>query len=183
VVWFRLGSAYFQKKDYTQAVDVLKKGLALKPDVPTALFDLGNAYLLQNRVEDAVRTYERAYAQDEKFWFPLNNIGLIRYEQGKINEAIRLWQKSIAVDDQEAEPQMALAAALYARQGRKEAGIALAQKAIKLNVRYADPKFLEDNLWGPKLLGDTKKMLQEERLQATIAEAEAAATQGAATPR
>jgi tetratricopeptide (TPR) repeat protein len=183
VVWFRLGSAYFQKKDYAQAVNVLKQGLALKPDVPTALFDLGNAYLLQNRVEDAIATYEKAYAQDEKFWFPLNNLGLIRYEQGNINEAIRLWQKSIAIDDKEPEPKMALATALYARRGKKEAGIQLAQKAIKLNFRYADPNFLQNNLWGPKLLGDTEKMLQEERVQATIAEAEATATQGAATPR
>jgi tetratricopeptide (TPR) repeat protein len=176
-ILFRLGSAYFQTKQYGKAVAVLEAGLKLKPNIAPALFDLGNAYLLNQQVPQAIDIYNKAYAQDAKFWFPLNNIGIVRYDEGNVDESIRLWRACIAIDNQEAEPKMALAAALYVKKGDKTQGIKLASEAIKLNLRYSETQFMRDNLWGEKLIADTATVLADPALKAAIVQAqEAAAT-------
>ncbi len=129
VVWFRLGSAYFQTKEYEKAIASLQKGLEIKPDVPSAMFDLGNAYLLNDQIPEAIAIYQKSYEQDADFWFPLNNIGLIRYKQGDIDDAIRLWRACIAIDENEAEPKLALATALFTKKGERQQAIRLASRS------------------------------------------------------
>jgi hypothetical protein len=45
----------------------------------------------------------------------------------------------------------------------------LGEKAVELDSRYADTKFLKENLWGDRLLTDAKKLLDTPRIQATLA--------------
>jgi tetratricopeptide (TPR) repeat protein len=170
-VLFALGSAYFQKNSYTTAIDYLKSGLKIKPNVPGALFDLGNAYLMLRQFAEALTQYEKAVAQDKAFWPAINNIGLIKYESGDIDEAIRRWRAAVAIDAKAAEPQLAMAVALYSK-GDREQGLTLGEAAIQIDSRYSDLKFLKENLWGNRLLADTKKFLEIPRIQATIAQAQ-----------
>jgi tetratricopeptide (TPR) repeat protein len=150
----------------------LTSGLKRKPDVPEALFDLGNSYFMLKQFPDAIAQYEKAVAQEKKFWPAINNIGLVKYEQGDVAGAIEKWQTAIALDDQAAEPRLASAVALYA-QGEQEKGFSLGEAAIRLDNRYADLKFLKENLWGERLLSQTKKFLETPRIQATIARSQA----------
>ncbi|HEY9862122.1 MAG TPA: tetratricopeptide repeat protein, partial [Candidatus Obscuribacterales bacterium] len=106
--------------------------------------------------------------QEPKFWPAVNNIGLIRYEQGSVDAAIKQWRAAVAIDAKAAEPQLALAVALY-NKGDREQGLVLGEKAIDLDSRYADMKFLKENLWGDRLLTDAKKLLDTPRIQATLA--------------
>lgn len=170
-VLFGLGSAYFQKGNYTTAVQYLKAGLKIKPNIPSALFDLGNAYLMMRQYPNAIAQYEKAVAQDKNFWPAINNIGLIKYEEGDVDEALKRWRAAIAVDQKAAEPQLAIAVALYTR-GDREQALELGEGAIKLDSRYGDLKFLKENLWGERLLSDTKKFLETPRMKATIAQAQ-----------
>ncbi len=175
VIWFRLGSAYFQTKEYPKAIDALQMGLKLKPNVPSAMFDLGNAYLLSGKTNEAIAIYQKSYEQDKEFWFPLNNIGLIRYKQGKVDEAIKLWQTCITIDAKEAEPKLALAAALFTRKGDQAQGIRLAAEAMKLNLRYSEPQYMRDNLWSEELIADTVNVLAHPTVKAAIVKAQEAA--------
>jgi tetratricopeptide (TPR) repeat protein len=177
VVFFRLGSAYSQIKDYPRAIKSLQEGLRIKPNVPSAMFDLGNAYFLNKQVPDAIAIYEKAYAQDPKFWFPLNNIGLIRYGEGRVDEAIRMWRDCVKIDGKEAEPMLALATALYVKKGDKAEGIKLASQAMKLNLRYSEPQYMRDNLWGETLIADTVKLLNDPMVKKAILDAQEAADQ------
>ena len=170
-VLFGLGSAYFQKGQYTTAIDNLQSGLKIKPNVPGALFDLGNAYLMLRRYSDAIAQYEKAVAQDKDFWPAINNIGLIRYEQGSVDEALKHWRTASTIDKKAAEPQLASAVALYAK-GNQAQGLTLGEAAIKIDSRYGDLKFLKDNLWGDRLLADTKKFLETPQMKATIAQSQ-----------
>lgn len=171
-VLFALGSAYFQKADYGKSVEYLKAGLKLKPNVPGALFDLGNAYLMQRQYGNAIAQYQQAIAQEAKFWPAINNIGLIKYEEGKVDEAIQLWQKAADIDSKAAEPRLAIAVATYARKGDVEKGLNLGEFAVRLDSRYAKLDFLKENLWGEKLLADTKKLLDTPKIRATIIQLE-----------
>ena len=133
---------------------------------------LGNASLdVEAVLNEAIAQYEKAVAQDKQFWPAINNIGLIRYETGDVAEAIQRWQSAIAIDKKAAEPRLALAVALYSK-GDREQGLTLGELAIQTDSRYSDLKYLKENLWGDRLLADTKKFLETPRIKATIAQSQ-----------
>jgi tetratricopeptide (TPR) repeat protein len=166
-ILFTLGSAHFQKKDYTTAVRYLEQGLKIESKSVEALFDLGNAYLMLNQHPKAIESYNKSLGLDQNFWPAMNNIGLVQYEQGKVQEAIQSWQKAEKIDSTAAEPQLAIAVALYT-QGQKDQGISLGQKALSMDPRYGKLEFLEENLWGEKLLRDTELFLAIPQIKAHL---------------
>jgi tetratricopeptide (TPR) repeat protein len=156
-ILFSLGSARFKKPSMPAAIADLQAGLKMKPDVPEALFDLGILTTWLSSFPRRFEAFQKAVAQEKNFWPAINNIGLVKYEQGDVAAAIKHWQAATAIDDQAAEPQLATAVALYAK-GEQEKGLALGESAIRLDSRYADLRFLKENLWGDRLLSDTKKI-------------------------
>lgn len=171
-VLFTLGSAHFQKEDYTAAIADLEAGLKIEPNVPEALFDLGNAHYMLKQYSQAITAYQKAAAQTESdswpIWPAVNNIGLVKYEQGDVAGAIEKWQAASAMDKEAAEPQLAVAVALYA-QGDREMGLSMGEAALRLDSRYADLDFLKENLWGERLLSEAEKFLENPRIKATLA--------------
>ncbi len=174
--YFALGSAYFQKQNYQSAIGLYKAGLKIKPNDPEGLFDLGNAYYMLGKLPQAIIEYKKSIEQKQDFWPAVNNIGLIFYEQGDIKSAMNQWQQAIAkannVKQPAAEPQLALAVALYTRgdKGERQRGLAMGEAALRLDERYANLDFLKENLWGNRLLSDTKKFLELPSIQAALNE-------------
>ena len=84
-----------------------------------------------------------------------------------VETALQQWQAAIAIDKQAAEPQMAMAVALYAKGDRKQS-IAMGEAALRIDNRHADLEYLKQNLWGDRLLADTQKFLIIPRIQATV---------------
>ncbi len=167
LVRFALGSAYFQAEDYAGAIRELQAGLERQPQELGALFDLGNAYYMRGEFSEAIEQYEIAFEQNNSFWPAINNIGLVRYEMGEIDEAVELWENSRTIAPREAEPQLALAVALYA-QGDREQALSLAEAALELDVRYAEVDFLEMNLWGERLITAARDLLSTPRIQEIV---------------
>jgi tetratricopeptide (TPR) repeat protein len=166
-VLFALGNSYFQLADYENAVKELEAGLKINAEVPQAYFDLGNSYLKLARYTNAIYAYEKAVKLEAEFWPAINNIGLIEYEEGKVDSAIEKWRKSLTIDENQSEPMLAIAVALYT-QGKESEGLKLGEKALKLDRSYGDLKFLEENLWGEKLLSDTAKFFQNSIIQGLV---------------
>jgi tetratricopeptide (TPR) repeat protein len=166
-VLLSLGTALFQKGDYNGSVQKLQAGLKLKPTSLAGLFDLGNAYYRLRRYPEAIATYKLAVKQNTDFWPALNNIGLIIYETGDLNEAIKYWQQSISIDKKAAEPQLALAVALF-QQGKQEEAYRLGVAALRNDSRYGSLEYLKENLWGDKLMADTTKFLTTPRVRAAL---------------
>ncbi len=170
-VQFALGSVHFQQEKYQQAASFYMAGLKINPNDPEGLFDLGNAYYMLGKLPDAIAQYNKAVAQNQKFWPAINNIGLIKYEQGDTQTAIKQWQSAVTLDKQAAEPLMALAVASYTKGDQKQ-GLALGEQALRIDSRYADLDFLKQNLWGTRLLADTKKFVELPSIQAAIQQRE-----------
>jgi tetratricopeptide (TPR) repeat protein len=101
------------------------------------------------------------------FWPALNNVGLVEYEQGDRNKAIARWESVIKVDGKQAEPKLALAVALFA-EGEVDEAIKLGRAALKLDSRYADIKFLQENLWGEQLIEDTREFLNNPQIKKMV---------------
>lgn len=166
-ILFSLGKAYFQKGNYQAAREKLEAGLKIKQNSPEALFDLGNTYLKLAEPDKAINSYEQAFAQEKTFWPALNNVGLVEYEKGDRQKAIAKWQTVIQVDGQQAEPQLALAVALFS-QGEVKKGIELGKAALAIDNRYGDIQFLKENLWGERLIEDTQKFLNTPEMQEIV---------------
>ena len=172
--YFALGSAYFQQQKYQSAIGQYKAGLRIKPNDPEGLFDLGNAYYMLGKLPQAITEYKKSINQKQDFWPAVNNIGLIFYEQGDVKSAMSQWQQAITkannIKQPAAEPQLALAVALYTRGNKsdRQKGLAMGEAALRLDERYANLDFLKENLWGNRLLSDTKKFLELPSIQAAL---------------
>lgn len=167
-ILFLIGSANFQQGNYNGAIESLQAGLQLKPNDPQGLFDLGNTYYKIGKLPDALTTYNRAVLQPNwEKWPAINNIGLIRYEQGELDEALKQWRAAVSIEKQAAEPLLAMAVALYTK-GDRVQGLKIGQAAVKIDGRYGDLEFLKQNLWGNRLLGDTKKFLATPQMQTAL---------------
>ena len=75
------------------------------------------------------------------------------------------------LDPKAAEPQLAIAVALYAK-GDRDQGLTLGQTALELDGRYGNLEFLEENLWGTKLLNQAKMLLDTPKMQETMAQSQ-----------
>ncbi|MGF1522713.1 MAG: tetratricopeptide repeat protein [Leptolyngbyaceae cyanobacterium] len=166
-VLFALGTAHFRNDDYEAASSFLESGLELEPENPGALFDLGNAYFKLNRFSEAIAQYQQSVEIDEEFWPSINNVGLVQYEQDEIDAAIGSWEASLEISPMESEPQLAIAVAKFA-QGQEAEAIELGIPALERDSRYADIEFLDQNLWGPKLLADTQAFFDHPEVQAIL---------------
>ncbi len=166
-VLFALGNSYFQLGDYENAAKELEAGLKINSEIPQAYFDLGNSYLKLTKYQDAIAAYEKAVKLEEAFWPAINNIGLIKYEQGKTESAIEKWRQALTIDEEQAEPILAIAVALYTN-GKESEGIKLGKQALELDDSYGDLEFLEENLWGEKLLNDTVKFFQHPAIKGMV---------------
>ncbi len=170
LVMFALGNAYFSQEEYAQAAQSIESGLVIEPDNPGALFDLGNAYYKLKRYDQAIAQYEKAVAADASFWPAINNVGLVKYESGDIEGAIAQWQKAIDLaDEEQSEPQLAIAVARYAQGNRSIDSSDTAVAALERDPRYADVAFLQENLWGEKLITDTQAFFATPTLRDLLA--------------
>ncbi len=164
-VLLELGQVYNQQQNYSAAVESLQAGLELKPKEANSLFVLGLIFHKQGNLTDAISQYLKASALDPKYLpsstSALNNIGLINYEQGNVGEAIRQWTAILKTNSFQppVETQLALGVALYT-QGERQQSQKLALEALNRDPRYQNIEFLKQNLWGDRLLADTKKFLQ-----------------------
>ena len=98
-------------------------------------------------------------------------VRLVRLAEEQLRLARSRYNEGVADNREiiEAQTQLAVAAAVY-KQGDRERGLALGEQAIKLDSRYADLKFLKENLWGDRLLKDAQSLLETPRLKATLAQ-------------
>jgi len=174
-ILFNLGAALLRKGLYGEAIRVLEQGVAIAPNATSGLFDLANALFLSKRYEEAIAKYNRILELDKKFWAATNNIGLVEYERGNRERAMQLWKASLEqaeqIEFQAAEPTLALAVAYYTM-GDKEKGIKLGEEAMKIDPRYGRVSHLIENLWGERLIADSKPVLEHPRIKKLIEESE-----------
>ena len=178
---FALGAAYLQGKRYGDAESTLQAALALDPTSISGWFDLGNTFIKLGRWDDAIDGFQAALALDDSFWPAINNIGLVRYEQGDAAAALERWEQSLGLDATAVEPSLAIAVVRYvqnqcdraANQTQEAciAAIARGERALVTDAQYRRIDFLQENLWGDRLLGDVRRFFQHPRIRDLVADA------------
>jgi len=113
VLWASLGQSHLGAKQYPEAIEALKRALALSPERASYHNLLGTAYLRRRQLDDAVGEFKTAAELNDKnpsdprhndnaamYWF---NAGATLTVQGKPDEANAAFDKAIAADPKKAE--------------------------------------------------------------------------------
>ena len=149
---------------------IINQGLLLEPKNAGAYFQLGNARLMQSKLNLALIAFQKATNIKPQFWEALNNQGLVLFEMGKTTQAIQTW-RNVLIISQNAEPMLALAAALNRVKPNNQESIELASKALSKNPNYVLATHQSEQLWGRKLQEATKKLLKNPKLLSAVEKA------------
>ena len=171
-LWFAEASLALRDNRPDDAVPLLDEGLRLDPKNAGAYFDLGNARVMQDDLRQALRAFEKATSIKPSFWEALNNQALVLFEMGNTSEAIKRWRSVLKIKSN-AEPMLALAAALNKQKPGDTESIELARKALAEDPNYVLPGHQENQLWGLKLRQATETLLSEGALKSAVERAEA----------
>ena len=168
-IWFAEGSLALRDNRAQEAVGLLEQGLRLDSKNASAYFDLGNARILLNQPAAALAAFEQAAKLRRDFWEAINNQALVLFEQGNTKAAIGRWRQVLGIRPEAAEPNLALAAALFQQQGpaRNEA-LALADKALAAEPNYVLESYQTTQLWGPKLRAATQVLFRDPSLRPAV---------------
>lgn len=176
-LWFAEASLALRDSRPGDAIPLLDKGLELDPKNAAAYFDLGNARLMRTEYRAALAAFEKASTLKPSFWEALNNQAIVLFEMGNTEAAIRRWRRVLSIEDN-AEPMLALAAALYQKDDGDQDALSLARKALQQDPNYVLADHQEQQLWGSKLRLATQALLQETSLRDAVDRAEANADPG-----
>ena len=171
-LWFAEASLALRDNRPNDAIPLLDQGLKLDPKNPSAYFDLGNARVMQTEFRAALSAFEKASSLKPTFWEALNNQGIVLFEMGNTREAIQRWRHVLTIE-RNAEPMLALAAALNRQKDGDEEAITLAQQALKQDPNYVLPDHQKQQLWGLSLRLATRDLLTNPGLKTAVDRAQA----------
>ncbi len=171
-LWFAEASLALRDNRPKDAIPLLDQGLKLDPKNPSAYFDLGNARVMQTEFRAALSAFEKASSLKPTFWEALNNQGIVLFEMGNTREAIQRWRHVLTIE-RNAEPMLALAAALNRQKDGDEEAITLAQQALKQDPNYVLPDHQKQQLWGLSLRLATRDLLTNPGLKTAVERAQA----------
>ncbi|MGC6482966.1 MAG: tetratricopeptide repeat protein [Synechococcus sp.] len=170
--WFAEASLALRNNRPSDAIPLLDRGLELEPGNAAAYFDLGNARVMQTQYTAALNAFKKAFALQPTFWEALNNQGIVLFEMDNISDAIKRWRQVLRIE-RNAEPMLALAAALNRETPGSDEALRLARQALEQDPNYVLPQHQTEQLWGLNLRLATRDLLTDLRLQDAVERAEA----------
>jgi len=101
-----LANLNFDQKNYTDAINLYKNALAIRPDALNVRTDMGTAMFYQNRFDDAVAEFEQILQVDPKNAQTLFNLGVtMLHGKNDPKRALEYWERM--VDNNPSHPQAA----------------------------------------------------------------------------
>jgi serine/threonine protein kinase/Flp pilus assembly protein TadD len=159
-----LGGDYIAMARYDDAIDILKKGLALK-ETSSAWSNLGSAYMFLSRYPEAVDAMKRATELDPHNDILWRNLGdSYRQIPSRASEAAAAYQKALqaAMDELSVNPnstEVLSGIALYdAHLGRKKDAETFIGKALRLSPKDSDVLFTSALVY--EIIGNRNRALE-----------------------
>ncbi len=162
--YHNLGLAYARQRNYQQAIENFNRVIQINPQFAMTYNNRGVAYYEQGNYQQAINDYNQALKINPQFALVYRNRGVAYYEQGNYQKAIDDYNQAVKINSDSAEAKLALAVALYVR-GEQERAFKMAEAALKLDRQFAELEYLQENLWGKRLLADAAKLLSTRRIQ------------------
>ncbi len=132
-----LGGALIARGAMDEAVGLVEKSLALKPDYAEARNNLGIVLASRGHVDEAIAQYREAIELRPAYAEAHNNVGLALAGRGQIDQAIAHYQRALEIDSGYAGVHYNLAMVLAAR-GQVDRAVAHLRTALDLRPEYAE---------------------------------------------
>ena len=174
-LWFAQGALALRDERPEEALPLIRRGLELDPKIPAAYFDLGNAHIMLDDLSSALDSFEQATNLKPDFWEALNNQALVLYEMGNTDEAIHRWRAVLKLE-KNAEPMLALAAALHQKGDDSDVPITMAREALDQEPNYVLTPHQIEQLWGVKIRQAAARLLALPEMASSVERAQANAT-------
>ena len=149
-IFINLGSAFYDKQEYNNALTVYRRALELDPSNAKIHCNLGFLHWGKGDIDEAIKEYELSIKYDATYDIAYNNLGVIYLDDlGRVQNAIELFEKAIKYN-----PNYALAHYNLGRsvaiKGDKIEAAKLYQIAMDLNnvTNEIDPQEIADKLQG-----------------------------------
>jgi serine/threonine protein kinase/tetratricopeptide (TPR) repeat protein len=136
-VHFALGSVYAATGRHTQAVDELKRALALAPNSDIGYIRLGNAYLDAGKREAALAALKNAVEINPYYWYNHKQLGVAYARFGNNHDALGEFQRQVELNPKDPSGYNNLGA-IYAQERHWKEAIAQFEKAIALAPSYEE---------------------------------------------
>ncbi len=95
---YRIGEAFYNNKQITEAYLFYKKADELAPFNPEFKNKLGVSLMAQNKTAEGIKIFEATVKENPKFVQALNNLGYAYLVTGKTIEAESIYKKALALD-------------------------------------------------------------------------------------
>ena len=169
-IYFSKAYIYIELNDLQKAKSSINKGLSINKNNERGYFQLGNTEIMLNNYKLALIAFKKSSKINSSFWQSINNEGLVLYELNNPKEAILKFRSALKISN-DAEPMLALAAALFSLDKTSLESINLANKALKINPNYVSTSFQAKQLWGKKLQNSAKLLFQMQEMKKVVKEA------------
>jgi protein O-GlcNAc transferase len=126
-----LGVIALQSGDFTSALSLVQRAVALRPDAAVCRNSLGHVLDRLGRYDEAARCYEAAIELDPGYAEAYNNLGYVLARQDRQTDADVFYGKAIDLNPEYAEPHTNRGNLLKDR-GELDAAIACYRRAIEL---------------------------------------------------
>lgn len=97
-IYFHLGRAYMQKKDYQKSIDSYNQAIAINPQKANTYYNRGNAYYYLKKYKQAISDYNKAITINSKFYPAYYNRGITYHDLKDYQKAIADYSQSIAIN-------------------------------------------------------------------------------------
>jgi len=174
-LWFAQAALALRDQQPEDAIPLIQRGLELDPKNASAYFDLGNARIMLDDLSSALISFEQATNLKPDFWEALNNQALVLYEMGEPEEAIRRWRAVLKIEEN-AEPLLALAAALHQQGDNSDVPLGMAREALDKEPNYVLTPHQVEQLWGVKIRQAAARLLALPEMASSVERAQANAT-------
>jgi protein O-GlcNAc transferase len=132
-----LGVIAYQRKQYSEAIELISAAIALGSRTPEYRNNLGNVYFAQGQIEEAEACYRKALKLNPKYGDAHNNLGNTLKDRGELQEAANSYAKALKFDPDKPEIHNNLGLVLEGL-GQIERAIEQYNEAIRLNPAFFD---------------------------------------------
>lgn len=129
---FLNGRALLERGQYAQAVEELRRAVALDPEASYAHNAIGLAFWKQNMFDQAIPQLQQALSITPQWNYPRNTLALIYLEQRRFNDCEETFATSILTNPEDSTAYHGLAQ-LYLLQGRPQDAETQLRRAIEFN--------------------------------------------------
>jgi len=131
-----LGVLCFEAGRRDEAIELLEKAAAVRPDDLPLRLNLASSYAAVGRFADAERLFRDALARDPSVFEAQLNLANVLRDQGRIEEALAAYDSALTIDPAQAGAARQVAQ-LLKRLGRNDAALDAYKRAIELDPNNA----------------------------------------------